>query len=65
MSTRCPHCGALLPDTGDGTCPDCSNSRDDSLPLFNEIDGLAGLSNEEIDWELRNGAKFVVYHYCV
>ena len=27
--------------------------------------GLAGLSNEEIDWELRNGAKFVVYHYCV
>ncbi len=65
MDVRCPHCGAILPDTGDGTCPDCSSSRDDSLPLFNEIDGLAGLSNEEIDWELRNGAKFVVYHYCV
>ncbi len=65
MAVRCPHCGAMLSDTGDGSCPDCANARSDSLPIFSEVDGLAGLSNEEIDWELRNGARFVVYHYCV
>ena len=65
MSARCPHCGALLPDTRDGCCPECRSLLDDPLPTFSEVEGLAGLSNEEIYWELRNGAKFVVYHYCV
>ncbi len=71
MPAHCPHCGVSLSDTRDGCCPACREplddplAREDSLPVISEVDGLAGLSDEEILWELRNGAKFVVYHYCV
>ena len=30
-----------------------------------QIKGLEGLSDHEINLELQNGAKFVVYQYCI
>ena len=32
---------------------------------MSEIVGLEGLSDEEFDDELRNGARFVMYSYCI
>jgi hypothetical protein len=73
MSDRCPHCGALLPDTADAFCPSCRAALDEppgvrmgiDEPEQSEIPGLEGLTNEEILWELQNGGRFVVYQYCV
>jgi hypothetical protein len=30
-----------------------------------QIKNMEGLSNEEINHELRNGAKFVIFQYCI
>lgn len=30
-----------------------------------KINGLDGLSTSEVNLELQNGAKFVMYHYCI
>ena len=73
MSERCPHCGALLPDTADVFCPSCREALDGPPGVRmgvddtdqGEIAGLEGLTNEEILWELQNGGRFVVYQYCV
>jgi hypothetical protein len=72
MHERCPHCGVQLPGAGDSFCPECRGELDepnapapDAHGAPGEIVGLDGLSNEEVLWELRNGARFVVYQYCV
>jgi hypothetical protein len=67
MPDRCPHCGAQLPGAGDAFCPECRGELEPTAapPLQSEVIGLEGLTNEEVLWELRNGAKFVVYQYCV
>ncbi len=72
MPDRCPHCGVQLPSAGDAFCPECRGELDespaaerDAPAVQSEVVGLDGLTNEEVLWELRNGAKFVVYQYCV
>ncbi|HZZ78965.1 MAG TPA: hypothetical protein VFE62_10630 [Gemmataceae bacterium] len=30
-----------------------------------EIVGMDGLSDEDLDYELKNGARFVIYSYCI
>jgi hypothetical protein len=73
MSERCPHCGAHLPDTADAFCPECRAALDeptqreqDTADMYHsEIEGLDGLSNEDVLWELQHGGRFVVYQFCV
>ncbi len=32
---------------------------------MSQINNIQGLSTEDINWELNNGAKFVVFQYCI
>jgi hypothetical protein len=55
---------------GDAFCPECRQALDESAtkpaePAHAEIVGTEGMTNEEVLHELHNGAKFVVYQYCI
>jgi hypothetical protein len=81
MDDRCPLCGVPLGNTPYAFCSACrerlnesphqavsdvsTRTRPASPAAGAEIIGLDGKTCEELAWELRHGARFVVFRYCV
>jgi len=79
MTEHCPHCGAKLPEFRDAFCPECrqpwdeppvaySESRTtDAPPVLTTLDisGAENLTVEQLASEIKDGARLVIYQYCI